>query len=480
LKEGDAGDLINGPSTFGTSVSDWIADGFLNSGTSGAANMNIYAARGSEWIISPYFTLPSSVHRASYKVGATQFGTTTAPTTSWESDDFVEVLISTSNSNWTVLKTYNNTNVPTNLGQIDEVDLSAYSGQTVRIAFRAFEGTSNGSADIDFFIDDFTIEQTPAPTITSVTSSNQCGGSTKIVITGTDMSSISSATIGSQSLLPFDSTSSIRLVKTVTTPLNGTTSITNNVGTATNATTITFTNAPALSVDSNNFTICSGSSANVNITSTLTDYTSYTWSPATGVSGSTTATFNPTTTTTYTLNATNSGTGCVNSLTRTVTVDALPSAITLSQGRTTAKCFSALDSLEVSGGTIGSTLNVGPNSPIIGSTSTSSITSLHTKFNALVPITLVSLDFYPTASIGSTYVIRINNSSGTAIFTSPNIISSVTGGTTAQKVILNASIPIGNDYQILLSTNPGASRNTSGATFPYSNSFIFEIGPSLL
>lgn len=200
--------------------------------------------------------------------------------------------------------------------------------------------------------DDFKLDLTPAPAITSVTSSNLCATNTKIVITGTDLNNISSATIGSQTLLPFDSTSSTRLVKTITTPLNGTTSITNNIGAATNATNITFTNAPTLSLDSNNFNICSGSSASVNVTSTLTDYTSYTWSPATSVSGSTSATVNPTTTTTYTLSATNSGTGCVNSLTRTVTVDQLPSAITLSQGRTTATCYSGFDSLMVSGGLV--------------------------------------------------------------------------------------------------------------------------------
>jgi hypothetical protein len=466
-------------STLSGSTSAWLnkSSGFANiSSANMGASINLYSTKN-DWIISQPIDLGNSSgnYRMRYKYAVTSYNGTTAQTTL--STHKVDIVISTNGgqtwSNANILKSYTGSGTYSNTGLEETIDLSAYTG-LIKIAFVAT--TTATSPDIDFHIDDFIVEQTPAPTITAVTSSNACGGNTKIVITGIDMNNITAATIGSQSILPFDSTSSTRLVKTIATPLNGTTSIANNIATATNATNITFTNAPALSVDSNNFTICNGSSATVNVTSTLTDFTSYSWSPASGVSGSTSAIFNPTTTTTYTLSASNSGTGCVNSLTRTVTVDALPSAITLSQGRTTAKCFSDLDSLVVSGGTIGSTLNVGPNSPIIGSTSTSSITSQHTKFNALVPITLVSLDFYPTASIGSTYVIRINNSSGTAIFTSPNIISSVTGGTTAQKVTLNASIPIGNDYQILLSTNPGASRNTSGATFPYSNSFISITG----
>jgi hypothetical protein len=160
-QEGDLGDLTAGPSTIGSSsTSDWVEDGFLNSGSTGSAKMNIDAANGSEWLLSSFYTIPATGFRVKYSVGATNWNVTTA-VTNWEADDLVELLVSTSNTNWTVLKTYNASNVPSNLGQVDNVDISAYNGQTVRFAFRAFEGTSNGSADIDFFIDNFTIEQTP-------------------------------------------------------------------------------------------------------------------------------------------------------------------------------------------------------------------------------------------------------------------------------------------------------------------------------
>ena len=159
-KEGDMGDLTAGPATISSSASDWTSDGFLNAGTTGAAKMNIDAATGSEWLISPFYTIPASGYRVKYSVGATNWGAATA-VTNWEADDLVELLVSTSNTNWTVLKTYNSANVPSHLGQLDEVDLEAYSGQTVQFAFRAFEGIADGSADIDFFIDDFIVELIP-------------------------------------------------------------------------------------------------------------------------------------------------------------------------------------------------------------------------------------------------------------------------------------------------------------------------------
>ncbi|WP_309640728.1 GEVED domain-containing protein [Flavobacterium sp.] len=161
-REGDLGDLTAGPTTIGSAtVSDWVVDGFLNVGTTGAAKMNIDTASGSEWLISPFYTIPATGYRVKYSVGATQFGATTALTTPWEADDFVELLVSTTNTNWQILKTYNASSVPSNLGQIDEADLSAYNGQTVQFAFRAFEGAANGAADIDFFIDNFIVELIP-------------------------------------------------------------------------------------------------------------------------------------------------------------------------------------------------------------------------------------------------------------------------------------------------------------------------------
>jgi len=107
------------------------------------------------------FTIPTTGYELKYDAVATQYASTNAPTTPWESDDTVEVLVSTGTNNWTVLYTYNDTNVPSNAGTTNIIDLDAYAGQNIRFAFRAVEGAADGSADIDFSIDNMQIRLTP-------------------------------------------------------------------------------------------------------------------------------------------------------------------------------------------------------------------------------------------------------------------------------------------------------------------------------
>ncbi len=161
--EGKNGDLTAGPVTMNATASSWAADGWLNNGTTGAARFNFFTSNTNDWLISEQFTIPAANYRLMFKVGATQYNTQNAPTTPWEADDFVEVLVSTSGTtNWTVLKTYNASVQPSHLGQTELFDLSAYNGQTVRFAFRMVEGATNGNADIDFFVDDLLVEMVPA------------------------------------------------------------------------------------------------------------------------------------------------------------------------------------------------------------------------------------------------------------------------------------------------------------------------------
>jgi hypothetical protein len=159
-QEADNGDLTAGPSTFGTS--GWLADGFGNNGTTGAIRYNVYTSGANDWIVSPLYTIPATGYELKFEAAATQYATTNPPTTPWEADDSVEVLVSTGTTNWTVLYTYNDTNVPSNTGSVNVIDLDAYAGQNVRFAFRAIEGGTNGSADIDFSVDNFEIRLSPA------------------------------------------------------------------------------------------------------------------------------------------------------------------------------------------------------------------------------------------------------------------------------------------------------------------------------
>jgi hypothetical protein len=160
--KGDNGNLTTGPVTFGTN--SWFDDGFGNVGTTGSISYNIWLASANDWIISPQFTIPVTGWELKFDAAATNYGATTA-VTNWEADDFVEVLVSSSTSGltaWTVLYTYNNTNVPAPAGVPNIIDLDAYSGQTVRFAYRVVEGTADGSADMQFFVDNFEIRISPA------------------------------------------------------------------------------------------------------------------------------------------------------------------------------------------------------------------------------------------------------------------------------------------------------------------------------
>jgi hypothetical protein len=159
-QEADNGDLTAGPATFGTGA--WVADGFGNVTAVGAIKINIDATGDNDWILSPLYTIPVTGYELKFDAAATQYNSTNTPTTAWEADDFVQVLVSTGTSSWTVLYTFNNTNVPSNTGTPTIIDLDAYSGQNVRFAFRAVEGATNGGADIDFSVDNFEIRLTPA------------------------------------------------------------------------------------------------------------------------------------------------------------------------------------------------------------------------------------------------------------------------------------------------------------------------------
>jgi len=184
-KEGKSGTELAGPTTVSDTASDWGSDDYLNvPANSLSAKYNIDGSSSIDWLLSPQYTLTSG-YKLRYNVGATQWNATTAPTTAWEADDYVQVLVSTSSdySNWTVLRTYNATNVPPVAGMLEDISLSAYDGQTVRFALRGVEGSSNGSADIDFFIDNFKVEL-PAPAVTlSAASSLICAGQNSSPVT---------------------------------------------------------------------------------------------------------------------------------------------------------------------------------------------------------------------------------------------------------------------------------------------------------
>jgi gliding motility-associated-like protein len=117
--------------------------------------------------------------------------------------------------------------------------------------------------------------------------------------------------------------------------------------------TVTVTPAPAIALSSASATICSGAStAAVTIATGASNYNTYVWSPATGVTGnsSTGWIFNPTATTTYTLTASqSSGSQCANTTTFTVNVNDLPTAITITPANPSA-CVGVVLPMTATGG----------------------------------------------------------------------------------------------------------------------------------
>ena len=117
------------------------------------------------------------------------------------------------------------------------------------------------------------------------------------------------------------------------------------------------------------------------ITSTVGDFDTYTWSPTTGVTGDAASgwSFNPTATTSYVLTASNSS-GCSNTISKSITVNSAPSAITLTPVATTGVCLGDVKSIVASGGNVDTSLPnytfssvSGTFTPITGGTSVSAI-----------------------------------------------------------------------------------------------------------
>ena len=84
--------------------------------------------------------------------------------------------------------------------------------------------------------------------------------------------------------------------------------------------------------------ICAGSTTSVvTVTAGGSSYDTYTWTPATGVTGNATSgwTFNPSSTTPYTLNVSQSAGICVNSAPVSITVNPMPGAVILSPSSST-------------------------------------------------------------------------------------------------------------------------------------------------
>ena len=220
--------------------------------------------------------------------------------------------------------------------------LSASTGSPVTCSATAtttytITGT-NASGCVNTTTKTITVNAIPVLTVTPVSSSYCTGSSTGITASGASTYSWSPATGLSAST---GATVTCNATATTTYTITGT----NGSGCVSAATkTITVNALPVLTVTPVSSAICSGSSTGI----TASGASSYSWSPATGLSATSgaTVTCNTTSARTYTITGT-SASGCSSSTTQAITVNPLPVSGTISGTYTV--CPAATTSLSVTG-----------------------------------------------------------------------------------------------------------------------------------
>ncbi len=156
----DGGTPASGPT--GT-TSEWYEFGYLNNGFSGAMKVNVYTDTFSPstfntWLITPTFNLSAGGYRVTFDYGLTESYDTTSGTLG--SDDLVQFVVSQDGgTTWTVLKTWNASDSPSNTSSQYVFNLTGYTSANTRFAFYATNGTVADPESVDFFIDNFAVEQ---------------------------------------------------------------------------------------------------------------------------------------------------------------------------------------------------------------------------------------------------------------------------------------------------------------------------------
>lgn len=144
-------------------TSAWTADGFLNSGSTGAMKVNVYTSSFSPatfnaWMITPTFNLSGGGYRVKFDYGLTAYNATTAGTLG--SDDVVQLAISQDGgTTWSVLKTWDAGNSPSNTSNQYVFDLANFQSANTKFALYATNGTVADANDVEFFVDNFVVEQ---------------------------------------------------------------------------------------------------------------------------------------------------------------------------------------------------------------------------------------------------------------------------------------------------------------------------------
>ena len=151
----NAGDVTTGPTgTVGSGI--WTADGFLNSGTTGAMKVNLYSLNRIGWMITPTLDLSSGNNDLSFDYAVSNWNGVDA--IAMGSDDTVQVLLSEDDgASWSSIATFDVNAGISNSTNVFLTNLTSTSA-TAKIAFLATDGATDDTQDYDFFIDNFKIE----------------------------------------------------------------------------------------------------------------------------------------------------------------------------------------------------------------------------------------------------------------------------------------------------------------------------------
>ncbi len=148
---------VMGGSAFGSSA-QW-SFGSNNGVFDNHARINIYGSSRYGWLITPEFILASGAV-FNFDLALTAYSGTGAASGTCDDDRFVVLVYA--NEAWTILREWNNSgsadvynDIPT-AGTNVSIDLSAYIGQTVKIAFYG-ESTESGNGDNNLHIDNVMI-----------------------------------------------------------------------------------------------------------------------------------------------------------------------------------------------------------------------------------------------------------------------------------------------------------------------------------
>ncbi|MGZ3941634.1 MAG: PKD domain-containing protein, partial [Bacteroidia bacterium] len=250
-----------------------------------------------------------------------------------------------------------------------------------------------------------TVTVAASPTVT-VSSATMCPGASMTLTA----SGASTYTWAPSATLSSSTGSSVTASPTVTTvyTITGT-----SAASCTATTTATVTIGGAITPSVPSATICAGSSTTLN----ATGGTTYTWSPATGLSGTSGAsvTANPASTTTYTINAANGA--CTGSTTAVVTVNPLPTVTVNSP----SICINGSTTLNASGA---ATYSWSP------STGLSATTGASVTANPTVTTTYTVVGTTATCTAQATSIVTVNPLP-TITVNAPSICPGATGTLTA-------------------------------------------------